>query len=85
MTARDERVEIIHRLEELRGSRDLTYVTSDRTGTQAQIGDDAVRFLNQHLRELGPLEKLDLYIYSRGGATDVPWRIVSAFRNRAKE
>ncbi len=34
-----------------------------------------------HLREFGHVSKLDLLIYSRGGAIDVPWRIATALRN----
>ena len=81
MPTREERLEIIQQIEDLRSSRVLVYVTSDRAGAPAQIGDDAVRHLDQHLREFGHSDNLDLLIYSRGGATDVPWRIVSTIRN----
>jgi hypothetical protein len=53
---------------------------SDRPPAPAQIGDDAVRPLFEHLRAIGHVEKLDVFIYSRGGAIDVPWRMVTAFR-----
>jgi ClpP class serine protease len=49
------------------------------------IGDDAVRPLHAHLRAMGHVEKLDLFIYSRGGAIDVPWRVVSALRQMSDE
>jgi hypothetical protein len=50
-----------------------------------QIGDDAVRPLYQHIRSLGRVPRLDFFIYSRGGAIDVPWRIVSALRSGSEE
>jgi hypothetical protein len=82
---RGARVGIISRLEQSRQSRVVTYVTGDRAPAGAQIGDDAVRTLYAHLRDLGHVERLDLFLYSRGGAIDVPWRIATALRRTAKE
>lgn len=81
--ARIERKALIHRIEELRDSRVLTYVTGDRPPTSAQIGDDAVRPIYDLLRNIGATDKLDLFIYSRGGALEVPWRIASGLRQAA--
>lgn len=77
---REKRKALIQQIEDARGSRVLAYVTGDRAPASAQIGDDAVRPMYAHLREMGHVEKLDLLIYSRGGAIDVPWRIVTALR-----
>lgn len=82
---RDSRKALIEQIEQSRGSRVLVYVTGDRPPAVAQIGDDAVRPMYAHLREMGSVEKLDLFIYSRGGAIDVPWRIVTALRQTSKE
>jgi ClpP class serine protease len=82
---RDERREIIEKIEGLRGSRVLAYVTGDRAPIAAQIGDDAVRPIYDHLREMGHVERLDLFLYSRGGAIDIPWRKVTALRAVAGE
>lgn len=81
--ARVERKALIAQIEELRGSKLLCYVTGDRAPTGSQIGDDAVRPMYEHLRKLKKVDKLDFFIYSRGGAMDVPWRFVSAFRHTA--
>jgi hypothetical protein len=83
--ARQQRKALIEQIEEQRGSRVLAYVTGDRNPAPAQIGDDAVRPMYSHLRELGDAKKLDLFIYSRGGAIDVPWRIVTALRQTCDE
>lgn len=83
--ARQERKALIEQIEEQRGSRVLAYVTGDRNPAPAQIGDDAVRPMYSHLREMGEAQKLDLFIYSRGGAIDVPWRIVTALRQTCEE
>lgn len=47
------------------------------------MGDDAWRPMITQLRRLGHVEKLDVFIYSRGGAIDVPWRLNNAFRQVA--
>jgi hypothetical protein len=83
--ARADRLGIITQIEQHRGSRVLTYVIGDRALAAAQIGDDALRPLYDHLRALGHVEKLDLFLYSRGGAIDVPWRIASALRRVSDE
>lgn len=82
--ARAERKALIAKIEQIRGSKVLCYVTGDRAPTMSQIGDDAVRPMYGHLRELKKVDKLDFFIYSRGGAMDVPWRFVSAFRQTAE-
>ncbi len=63
----------------------LAYVTGDRPPVPAQIGDDSIRPMYEQLRALGRVEKLDVFLYSRGGAIDVPWRLVTAFRQWTKE
>lgn len=83
--SRAERKALIAQLEQQRESRVLTYVTSDRQPAPAQIGDDAVRPIHEQLRAIGDVPKLDLFIYSRGGALEVPWRIASALREAAPE
>lgn len=83
--AREERKNLIQEIENNRNSRVLCYITGDRNPTPAQIGDDAIRPIYDQLRSIGKVNKLDLFIYSRGGAIDVPWRIVSALRNYSKE
>lgn len=82
---RERRKELVEQLEQLRGSKVLAYVTSDRKPASGQIGDDAVRPLYDHLRQMGHVKKLDLFVYSTGGAIDVPWRIVTALRTTADE
>jgi hypothetical protein len=82
---RDSRKSLIERIEEIRESRVVVYVTGDRQPATAQLGDDAVRPLYDHLRAIGHVPRLDLFIYSRGGAIDVPWRIANALRATSDE
>src|SRR5262249_273102 len=75
--ARSPRSGLVREIERLRRSRVVTYICSDRAGAAGQIGEDVVRPMYDHLRPAGRVEAIDLYLYSRGGAVEVPWRIVS--------
>ncbi|MGD1077610.1 MAG: hypothetical protein ABR881_04745 [Candidatus Sulfotelmatobacter sp.] len=81
-----ERVAIIKKIEELRGSTVMCFLTSLRQNVPAQISDDAVRVFYDHLLLLPsrPIAKLDLFLCSNGGSGTVPWRLVSLFREYTK-
>lgn len=75
------RKEIIEKIQTLRGSKILTYVTSDRQGPiNARIAMDVVPIFSNFLRTIGKTDKIDLFLYSAGGDTMVPWRLVSMIR-----
>lgn len=74
----------IQELERVRGNPVIAYVTGDRGSISARIGEDVIRPLFDVLREIGRVETLDLFVYSQGGGTEVPWRIASALRQYAK-
>lgn len=94
---REERVELIKSIEELRSSKLITYVTSDRgkivfpqQGASApnivgMIADDAVWVFYRVLREIGRADRIDLFLYSRGGDVAVPWKLVSLIREYCEE
>src|SRR5262245_56037166 len=81
-----DRLPLIKKIEELRGSTVICYLTSLRPGVPGQMDDDAVRELFDQL--LGfperPVEKLDLFLCSNGGDSVLPWRLVPVFRQFAK-
>lgn len=83
------RRKLIIELEKLDKSDIIAYFLADRMGTpQANIGEDAVSFLFEHLnalRETSDKRRLSLFLYSRGGAVEVPWRIVSMIRELYRE
>jgi len=74
------RKEIIRQIQSMRSSKVIAYVTGDRQPITSVIAEDAVRPLYEHLLSIGKNEKIDLFLYSRGGDVSVPWRIVSMFR-----
>ena len=82
---RQERLQLISKIEELRGSSVICYLTSVRPNLSAQIAEDAVRVFFDHLLQLPkrPVDKFDIFLCSNGGAGTVPWRLVSLFREFA--
>lgn len=73
--------DIIKKIEQKRGSKVITYVTSDRQGpVNARVAMDIIPIISSQLRKIGKQEKIDLVLYSAGGDTMVPWRLVSMIR-----
>lgn len=81
-----QRSELIAKIEELRGSKVICYLTSLRIGVNANMADDAVRVFYDHLLLLPsrPVEKLDVFLVSNGGSGTVPWRLTAVLREFAK-
>lgn len=84
MGSRKYRLEIIRKIEKERGSKVLVYFCGDRPGLTANIANDAIRPLYDHLCTFissGKKVKLiDFYIYSLGGRMEIPWRIATMLR-----
>jgi len=82
--SRNTRIDLIKEIEKQRKSKLLCYVTGDRPGFETKIAADAFRFFYDHLEKMAGDKKdsfnLDLFLYTRGGDTMVPWRLVSLFR-----
>ncbi len=81
-----ERQVLIKRIEELRGSHLICFLTGMRPNVNSVIAEDSVRVFYEHLLLLPsrPVEKLDIFLASNGGSGAVPWRLVSLFREFAK-
>jgi hypothetical protein len=79
------RKELIKQIQDNRKSKLVTYITGDRRFVGALIAEDAVRPLYEQLLTVGKSERIDLFLYSRGGDVSVPWRIVSMFREFCKD
>src|SRR3989344_565835 len=76
-----EKKELIKKIEEQRKSKVITYITSDRQGpVNARIAMDVVPIISKQLQKIGKVENIDLFLYSSGGDTMVPWRLVSMIR-----
>ncbi len=85
--SRENRKRIVQRIEEKRNSKVIAYITSDRPNLETHIAGDVVSLIHEHILALDENDrsKLDLIIYSRGGQSDVPWSIVSMFREYARD
>jgi len=78
--------DLIEKIQKIRGSKVITYLTSDRQGPpSARIAMDIVPIISSHLRQIGKVPRIDLFLYSSGGDTMVPWRIVSMIREYCDE
>jgi len=88
--AYEDRKRLIAELEQIRGSKVLCYILSDREsfppncpGFSAQMASEPHLLFVDHLRAIGRIPQLDLFLYTRGGATDSVWPLVSLFREYA--
>jgi len=76
-----DKKQLIQQIEGLRKSRVITYLTSDRQGpVNARIAGDIIPVISKQLRTIGKTPNIDLFLYSTGGDTMVPWRVVSMIR-----
>jgi ribosomal protein S25 len=82
---KNTRLAAIKKLEEVRKSRVVTYLTADRGIVHLAVAEDVLRIMYRHLQAIGSVEKLDLFVYSRGGDTHTPWPLVSVSRHFGKE
>jgi len=76
-----DRKQLIQQIEGLRNSRVISYLTSDRQGPfNARIATDVIPLISKQLQKIGKVQNIDLFLYSAGGDTMVPWRLVSMIR-----
>ena len=80
----NDRLDNYNKLEESRGSKLLVYVTSDRPNLGTQIASDILSPFTEHLDTIGDVEKISLFIYTRGGNTLAAWTLVNLIRNFCK-
>ncbi|MCL5959367.1 MAG: hypothetical protein M1358_08615 [Chloroflexi bacterium] len=84
MALRSDRRKLIEGLETLLEAKLLVYFVGDRRFCSAQIAEDVIRPMYDHLTavrsELDRTKKLALFIYSVGGLMETPWKIVSLLR-----
>jgi hypothetical protein len=65
----------------------VAFLTADQQNSPfvGRMATDAIPFFYEHLRNIERTEKLDLFIYSQGGDTIVPWRFITLARERCKQ
>jgi hypothetical protein len=82
--SKTDRISAIRKLEQVRKSRVIAYVTADRGLVSVPVAEDVVPIVYAHLRTIGQTDRLDVFLYSRGGDTNTPWPLVSICRSFAK-
>lgn len=80
-----DRLENYRKLEKLRNSKLLVYITGDRPGMETQIHPEILDYFVDHLDPLGKVEKISLLLYTRGGNTLAAWSLVNLIRQFCKE
>lgn len=81
---------LIENIQKLRDdSHVITYITSDRPGpVGARVAPDIIPLFSKQLSKIAPsgkVPKIDLFLYSAGGDTMVPWRLVSMIREHCEQ
>jgi hypothetical protein len=79
-----ERRKLIAAIEQKRKSRLICYLTSDRQNANAIIAKDALSRFYNHLRQMGEIPRLDLFLFTSGGDTLAAFGLARLFREFAK-
>lgn len=87
--SKDKRIELIKKIEEARGTKLVTYITSTRSNLEVQMALDMIRKIYEHLSLIEEDRKgkidIDLLLVSNGGDGTVPWRLVTLIREYSKK
>lgn len=89
---RVKRKELIKKIEDMRKSRLIVYLTGDRPSVGVRernllftkVAVDVLTILNNHLKKIGETHKIDLFLYTTGGGLEAPWPIVNLIRSYCK-
>lgn len=82
---RAERLKNYMKLEELRNSKLIVYITGDKPGMETQIHPEILDYFVDHLDPLKKVDKISLFLYTRGGNTLAAWSLVNLIRQFCKE
>jgi len=78
--------EIINQIQKMEKANLISYVLADRLqGPSASIATDALGLFYRHLEAMGESSRMVLFLYSTGGDTMVPWRLINLIREYCKE
>lgn len=87
----EERKRLIAQLQDVRRSRVLCFVLSDREvfppgmpGFAAAMAGDSILRVRDLLDEMGHVDRLDVLLYTRGGATETVWPLVTNLRSHCE-
>jgi hypothetical protein len=79
--SRANRKQLIQELGDLRRRALVAYITGDRQpNLGAQIATDTLPLFYQLITKIGPVPKLDMFLYSTGGVIMAAWGLVNLLR-----
>lgn len=80
-----DRLENYKKIEKLRSSKLLVYITGDRPGFETQIHPEILDYFINHLDNLKKEKKITLFLYTRGGNTLAAWSLTNLIRQFCDE
>lgn len=80
-----DRLENYKKIEKLRNSKLLVYITGDRPGFETQIHPEILDYFINHLDNLKKEKKITLLLYTRGGNTLAAWSLTNLIRQFCDE
>ena len=52
----------------------ISYITGDRPNFETRIAPDVIDLFISHLDKIGPVNRIILYLYTRGGDISAAWK-----------
>ncbi|HBV95682.1 MAG: hypothetical protein JL50_10345 [Peptococcaceae bacterium BICA1-7] len=83
--ARQQRMELIKDLQVRRNSTVICYFTGDRENLNTRIAPDVIPIFYRHLEKVPVRQRIDLFLYTRGGDILTPWRLIQLIREYTEE
>lgn len=80
-----DRLDNYKKIEDLRKSKLLVYITGDRPGFETQIHPEVLDYFIDHLDNLKKEKKITLFLYTRGGNTLAAWSLTNLIRQFCDE
>ena len=77
---RKQRIDLIRKIERQTNSKVLVYITGDRRGLETKIASDVIPYIYKHLKKIGNVSKINLFVYTTGGITITGYGIVNLIR-----
>jgi hypothetical protein len=82
---RDARLKLIREVEGLAQAPVVVYFTADSPIVSGVMAEDALLPMFDHLRSIGTQKRVAMYLYSRGGVMETPWKVVTMLREFCDE
>lgn len=87
--SKDTRKPLIEAIEAKRKSRVLCYLTSTKPNFEVLMAMDSIAKIHEHVRTFSfaprKRKRIDLFLYSNGGDSIVPWRLITLLREYCEE